>query len=110
MKNNIDPEKAWNTLSTTLDEIKNKLPGSNFNAEELSRIFDNFEKVELQAYEVKLHFELGVLFETQPNLTPMQVLMKMFSLLPDDLEEHFIPILTNYVLEHWKALPMKMAA
>lgn len=71
---------------------------------------DEFADLKLQALKTKVSFELHVLSKKESNLSTKEVLIKILQLLPEDLEEKFLPILTDYVFQNWKAEESKLAA
>ncbi len=110
MNKNIDLGKVKGEISSTLEEIKDGLSESNLTQEEANSLMDDVLKVELQAYKVKLNFELRILSEENPTLSSKDVLVKMLSLLPSDIPKEFLPELTNFVLNEWDNSSNKLAA
>jgi len=106
----INLDEVHYEISSILEEIKNGISESNFTEKEVDNLINEFLKVELQAYKVKLGFELHLISSENPSLTSKDVLVKMFSLLPSDIPKAFLPELTNFVLNEWDDFSEKLAA
>lgn len=110
MKNKVDIEKATTIIKDTIDEIKSGLETSNLSTEAAARLKEEAIKVELQAYKTKIGLQLHLLAQSHSNLSAKDVLIRMLSLLPNDIPQFFLPILTEYTLENWSLKTGKLAA
>jgi len=110
MKNKINPLELSNNLSQLHEEITVGLQEGDFSLKEISSIENELDKLELQAYKTKLGFEIHIFLKTGEQLTSRDFLLKMLSTLPKEVPVHFLPSLTEYVLENWVSLNRKMAA
>lgn len=110
IKNNINPEEVIEKIHENLAAVKKGIAEGNFSKSDISELREEFLDLELQALKTKVSFELHVLFEKDPNLSTKEVLIKVLQLLPEKLNEAFLPILTDYVFQNWKVAEGKKLA
>ncbi len=110
MKNNQEGKKVWEKFSSTLDEIKNGIENSSYSAEALDRISGDVDQLEFEGYKTKINFEIGVLKRNNSDLTAMEALVKILSLLPKETSPEMIKRMTDYILGEWGDFQRKVAA
>ena len=110
MKNNQKRNKVWNDLSKNMNEIKVGLSNGNFSNKALDRIRVDVDRLELEGCKTKIDFEISILKRKNAELTSIEVLVKVLSLLPKELSSELIKTLTDYILAEWGDFQRKMAA
>jgi len=90
MKNNQKGNKLWNELSSNLGDIKNGFTNGNFSIEELERLGIKVDKLEFEAFKTKIDFEISALKRKNTDLTSVEVLVKVLSLLPKEISAELI--------------------
>ena len=107
---NTDPKEVFKSMHIALGEIDKGLKEGNLSKSDLKEIREDLEDTILEAYKVKFGFKLDDLKKEQPDLSMKEVLVKMLNLLPADVNDAFVPVLTAYVFENWKPLPQRLSA
>jgi len=108
---NINPEEIIEKLkSNELEKVIDAVREGDFSKEDIAEISKDFDDLILEAYKTKFSLEIGFLLEEQPDLSVRDVVVKMLKMLPEDVEESHILILTNFIIEKWKSIPQKLAA
>ena len=110
MENNQKGNKLWNELSSNLDDIKNGFTNGNFSIEELERLGTKIDKLEFEAFKTKIDFEISSLKRKNTDLTNVEVLVKVLSLLPKEISPELIIPLSDYILNEWRDFQGKIAA
>jgi len=113
MKGNkkIDAQAILDELKNgDLSNISEAVKNGNFSKEEIDSIQNDVEYLVLTACKTKLSLELRFLSEEEPTMILRDVIVKMLNLLPEDIEEAHIPILTEFIIEKWKSISQKLAA
>jgi len=108
---NIDPNKIIQTLeSTDLSEILNAVKKGDFSTQDVSEICDELDDLILETYKTKFSLKLKTFSLEKPDSSLRDVVVEMLKLLPNDVKESHITILTEFVIEKWKSFSSKMAA
>lgn len=107
---NIDPKEIFKSMHSELDAIGKGLKEGNLSTADLKEVREEFENTILEAYKVKFGFKLDSLATEQPNLSMKEVLVQMLDLLPADVKDSHVPILTSYVFDNWKVKPQRLTA
>jgi len=110
MKNNQKGNKLWNELSSNLDEIKKGFSNGNFSNNVLGRLETEVDKLEFEAFKTKIDFEINALKRKNTDLTNVEVLVKVLSLLPKEISPELIIPLADYILTEWRDFQGKIAA
>ncbi len=103
-----DPREVFKFMMNEVAEIADGV--KDLSKEDRAEVIKEFENTILEAYKVKFGFKLDDLKKEQPNLSMKEVLVKMLNLLPADVNDAFVPVLTAYVFENWKPLPQRLSA
>ena len=101
----IDNLKSFNGK-----KIADAIDNGNFSAEEIQSINKDIDDLFLQACKTKLSLEMRSLHEESPSLPLRDVVVKMLNLLPEEIKESEISILTDFIMENWKGRSQKKAA
>ncbi len=107
---NTDPQTILDKMRTESNAVSKGIEEGTFSKTEVSKLHDEIDEVILEAYKTKFSLQIGRLAKKQPNLALRDVIVKMLNLLPEDIDETHILILTNYVISQWKLTPQKLAA
>jgi len=111
MNKKFNPHEIIQKLgSNKLSEIENAVKTGDFSKEDISEICDELDNLVLETYKAKFSLKLKTLSQENPDLPLRDVVVRMLNLLPDDVKESHIKILTEFVIEKWKSLFSKMAA
>jgi len=105
---NSDPNEVFEFIRKKIIEIAEGV--KNLPKEDRAEVIAEFENTILQAYKVKFGFKLDALAAKQPNLSMKEVLVQMLDLLPTDVNDAHVPVLTAYVFDNWKTTPQRLTA
>ncbi len=105
---NIDPKEVFKFMMNEVAEIADGV--KDLSKGDRAEVIKDLEDTILEAYKVKFGFKLDDLKKEQPDLSMKEVLIKMLNLLPADVNDAFVPVLTAYVFENWKPLPQRLSA
>ncbi len=109
--NKIDIQSAIESLNNNdLAKVSKAVKDGNFSKKEIESIQNNVDDLLLIACKTKLSLELRFLAEEQPDLALRDVVIKMLNLLPENVEESHITILTEFIMDKWKSISGKLAA
>lgn len=105
IQSSIDNLKSFDAKEM-IDAIKK----GDFSKEDIQSIREDVNDLMLLACKTKISLNIGDLYKEQPHLPLRDVVVKMLNLLPKEIKEKEISILTNFIMENWKNYTQKKAA
>jgi len=110
MNKNSDSKTIIEKMKTESNAIAKGIEKGTFSKDELLKMNKEIDAVILEAHKTKYSIQMDRLIKEYPNLILNDVIVKMLNLLPEDIEEAHIPILTEFIIEKWKSISQKLAA